>query len=239
MNIEDKLKFLTIKNAVLTVLFLAGWGAGIYVAVDQHNILSQQSTRLSEQALQLERLSALIAIDHRYEAILESIISKTKEYGTIEKYNEQQIVALARLIYEKSILYERRGLTPAIILSLFETESGFDPTAVSYAGAMGLGQVMKGTAIPYLRDMGIEWYDGVLMDPILNADVSLQHWMFLHGLFVSSNREDQDDFNITSVAYNNGYTATKHWLAGSQDYFNVGYAQTIRDNTAAYAERGL
>lgn len=41
---------------------------------------------------------------------------------------------------------ERNGIEPAILYGLIEQESGFDPTAQSSAGAMGLTQLMPGTA---------------------------------------------------------------------------------------------
>ena len=46
---------------------------------------------------------------------------------------------------------EQNGIDPALLHSLFQTESGMNPNAVSPKGAMGLGQLMPGTA----RDMGV------------------------------------------------------------------------------------
>jgi soluble lytic murein transglycosylase-like protein len=41
---------------------------------------------------------------------------------------------------------QRNGLEPALLYGLIEQESGFDPTSQSSAGAMGLTQLMPGTA---------------------------------------------------------------------------------------------
>ncbi len=41
---------------------------------------------------------------------------------------------------------QRNGLEPAVLYGLIEQESGFDPTSQSSAGAMGLTQLMPGTA---------------------------------------------------------------------------------------------
>lgn len=41
---------------------------------------------------------------------------------------------------------DRAGIDPALLASVVEHESGFDPTAVSRAGATGLAQLMPGTA---------------------------------------------------------------------------------------------
>jgi len=47
---------------------------------------------------------------------------------------------------------ERYGLPRNVFLSLVQQESGFRPDAVSRAGALGLGQLMPGTA----RDLGVD-----------------------------------------------------------------------------------
>jgi soluble lytic murein transglycosylase-like protein len=47
---------------------------------------------------------------------------------------------------------ERYGLPRNVFLSLVQQESRFDPNAVSRAGALGLGQLMPGTA----RDLGVD-----------------------------------------------------------------------------------
>ena len=52
--------------------------------------------------------------------------------------------------------------------SLIQVESGFDPTAVSHAGAMGLGQLMPGTA----RALGVT----DPFDPVANLDGAARYF---------------------------------------------------------------
>jgi soluble lytic murein transglycosylase-like protein len=47
------------------------------------------------------------------------------------------------------------GVDPRLLAALVWTESGFSPTAVSHAGAIGLAQLMPGTA----RGLGVDPYD--------------------------------------------------------------------------------
>ncbi len=51
-------------------------------------------------------------------------------------------------LYEDYILgaSNQYGLDPEFMKSLIETESAWDPNAVSHAGAMGLAQLMPATA---------------------------------------------------------------------------------------------
>jgi hypothetical protein len=69
----------------------------------------------------------------------ESLILK-KPYGA-------QVIAAAR----------KRGLDPALFAGLISTESGFSQSALSSAGAIGLGQLMPGTA----RELGVNPRDAL------------------------------------------------------------------------------
>lgn len=56
----------------------------------------------------------------------------------------------------------RHGLDPALVKAVVSAESGFDPTATSPAGAMGLMQLMPSTA----RSLGV----GDPYDPVQNVE---------------------------------------------------------------------
>ena len=53
---------------------------------------------------------------------------------------------------------QMRGLDPLILASLIRQESLFEPTAESYAGARGLGQVMPATGRGIARSLGVEGF---------------------------------------------------------------------------------
>jgi soluble lytic murein transglycosylase-like protein len=68
---------------------------------------------------------------------------------------------------------KRNGVSSALLFAVVETESNFDPNAVSPKGARGLGQVMPMTA----RDMGIS--PARLWHPEANLEASARYIRWL------------------------------------------------------------
>lgn len=81
--------------------------------------------------------------------------------------------------YKKYILQKAAamGIDPDMALRLFGTESNFNPTATSKKGAVGLGQLMPGTA----KEMGLS--DEERKDPYKNIDASLGYFSKLQNKY--------------------------------------------------------
>ncbi|MBQ7567968.1 lytic transglycosylase domain-containing protein [bacterium] len=71
------------------------------------------------------------------------------------RLSDQQVRSIAEAILHYSYYY---GLDPRLVVALVACESSFRPKAVSSAGAIGLGQLMPGTA----RQEGVNPYDAQL-----------------------------------------------------------------------------
>ncbi len=84
---------------------------------------------------------------------------------------------------------ERHGLAPALVLSVIEAESGFDPRAVSRAGAQGLMQLMPATA----ADLGVT----DPFDPAQNIEGGTRYLRWLLDRY-------DGDLDRTLAAYNWG-----------------------------------
>ena len=65
---------------------------------------------------------------------------------------------------------DRYGLDPALLAAVFWTESSYHADAVSSAGAVGLGQLMPGTA----KTLGVD-----PRDPMQNMDGSARLYRYL------------------------------------------------------------
>jgi soluble lytic murein transglycosylase len=105
-----------------------------------------------------------------------------------------------------------RGLDPLILASLIRQESLFEPTAESYAGARGLGQVMPATGRGIARSLGVE---GFTVEDLYRPSISVQFGAYY--LAVQMGVFD-DQILVALAAYNGGPGNTRRWLeAGGED----------------------
>lgn len=92
---------------------------------------------------------------------------------------------LERLAFQTA---QRHNLPPALFVAMIGTESHFCTAAISPKGALGLGQIMPGTA----RDLGLT----APFDPASNLDASAR---YLRALF-----DVHHDWSLSLAAYNAG-----------------------------------
>ena len=116
-----------------------------------------------------------------------------------------------RLLYpvaereELSKSAKANGLDPALVAGLIKQESGFNPRAVSPAGARGLMQVMPSVGTEIARSRGMKNFSAErLFDPAVNIQLGTTH---LRGLF-RGNR----DVAYIMAAYNAGEARLNRWL---------------------------
>lgn len=95
-----------------------------------------------------------------------------------ESINQPNARKLAKLIVKECSNYE--NLDPYLILAVIQVESEFSPRAISNRGAIGLMQVMPGTAEYIAEEMGID-YGGKksLYDPFINVELGIHYLSLL------------------------------------------------------------
>lgn len=127
---------------------------------------------------------------------------------------------LARRIYDAAIT---AGLEPELGFRLVRVESVFKPDAVSRVGALGLTQLMYGTAKHFEPNVTREQ----LLDPDINLRIGFK---YLRSLI----REYKGDLKLALLVYNRGPTAVNAALAMGMSPTN-GYESVV---TRGYRGRG-
>ena len=112
---------------------------------------------------------------------------------------------------------EQYDLDPYLVAAVAQTESGFDPEAVSPVGAVGLMQLMPATAAWIT---GLDTWEGDadpdLTDPIASLELGACYLHYLSGRFDGNSR-------LTLAAYNAGQGSVSDWIeaAGGADSFEL------------------
>ena len=128
---------------------------------------------------------------------------------------------LARRIYDAATT---AGIEPELAFRLVRVESVFYPRAVSSAGALGLTQLMLGTARVFEPNVTREQ----LLDPDVNLRIGLR---YLRALI----REQKGDLKLALLIYNRGPVAVQKSLSMGMSPAN-GYESIV---TKGYRGRGI
>ncbi len=132
------------------------------------------------------------------------------------------------LIYPSSPFVRQKGEKmgdPFFLHAIIRQESLFDVYAVSPAGAVGLGQIMPGTARRIAKSLGFgKFSPGLLFAPGVNAAFASHH---LGNLL----RKYRGNRILAAAAYNGGEGAVRRWLekfGKDPDLFPemIGYEET-------------
>ena len=132
------------------------------------------------------------------------------------------------------------GLDPYLLAALIRQESEFNPSAISYAGARGLMQIMPATGKGLARRLGIK---GFSTRHLYRADTSLRlgtfHFRKVHDQF-------ERRLEYTLAAYNAGEHRVEEWLtwedfADAEEFAGTipftqtrGYVQAVYRNAEVY-----
>jgi soluble lytic murein transglycosylase-like protein len=91
-------------------------------------------------------------------------------YARMPGAGQQVQEAVARTIVTES---EAVGIDPLLVLAMIEVESGFDPTAISGAGARGLMQLLPATLQREAGALGLA--DADPHDPVANVRAGVRY----------------------------------------------------------------
>jgi soluble lytic murein transglycosylase-like protein len=122
---------------------------------------------------------------------------------------------LARAILSESAAAQ---LDPLLVLAVIEVESGFDPAAVSRAGALGLMQLLPSTLQREAAGLGLAVTDP--HDPVANVRAGVR--------YLRRCLDSYRDRDVALMAYNAGPNRLYGWIqAGAVPGEVVGYARRV------------
>ena len=105
------------------------------------------------------------------------------------------------------------SIDPDLLFAVIHTESGFDPDAVSYAGARGLTQITEDTFDWLITKTGEDY----TFDDLFDANVSIKYGALFLGMLKNEFTSDRE----VLAAYHAGRGSVNKWLSDS-DYSSDG-----------------
>ncbi|HWB76529.1 MAG TPA: lytic transglycosylase domain-containing protein [Nannocystaceae bacterium] len=131
----------------------------------------------------------------------------------------------------------KHGVPPWLTYAIMQTESRFDPSATSWAGARGLIQLMPSTAKSVATQAGVTLDgDEALYDPETNIDLGMHHL----GRLVARFGNGDGAVALAIPSYNAGVGAVERWLDERKDWELDVFVEGIPyDETRKYTQSVL
>jgi soluble lytic murein transglycosylase len=119
---------------------------------------------------------------------------------------------------------QQHGFDPSLLLAVMQVESGFNPTARSSQGALGLMQVQPFSGQLMARELGIEWRGpSTLLDPEANVLIGAAYLARMNDTF--------RDLELSLAAYNVGPGRLQQILDRGKQPTGV-YARQVKSRQA-------
>jgi soluble lytic murein transglycosylase len=149
------------------------------------------------------------ALDNADRLALADIAASLGDHGLAVRFGGRDHAATRPRAYEEIVteVAEARGLDPNLLLAVMRVESVYNPRIVSYAGAVGLMQIMPRTGRLIARSLGRESEFGVddLLEPRTNLEFAA--W-YLSSLI----RRFEGRVPLAIASYNGGPHNVRRWM---------------------------
>ncbi len=129
-----------------------------------------------------------------------------------------------------------REVPDLLTYAIMQTESRFNPGAVSWAGARGLVQLMPATAKGLAKKLGVDLVPGSLHQPAINLRLGMAYLARLSRRFGGSD----GSVALAIPSYNAGAGAVDRWLSARGDWdFDLFIESIPFDETRKYTQSVL
>lgn len=192
-----------------------------FFTIEQTKVLQNKNDALS---LDVANLKLFQSQQARILQLEQALLSNKQIRARIGQDN---IASFSFKILSLADQYQDDGVTAALLLGLIEIESGFTPTIVSETKAYGLMQIVRSTAIPYLRAKNREWSEAVMFDPNINVQIGTELLVDLHRMYINRGLEKKTDFTFSLSAYNMGEKPVQD-AVNRKDKIYLNYVASVR-----------
>lgn len=127
-----------------------------------------------------------------------------QSYETAEKLEGGQNLNKPSLKALSARVAVNNSIPATLFQKLIQTESGYDPEALSSRGAMGLGQIMPETAKELGLTVGDDKAPGSVWHPESNLDASARYLKRLYDKYQREGIDEEEAWNFAAGAYNAG-----------------------------------
>lgn len=112
--------------------------------------------------------------------------------------------------YKEEIIYASNNfhVSPAIIASVINVESGYNKDRISAKGAIGLMQILPSTGEEIAKKLGREFNEEMLYNPGVNVEFGTFYLSYLLDYF--------NNFDLAICAYNAGMGNVKDWMKNEE-----------------------
>lgn len=167
--------------------------------------------------LAMELAGSLSAAGHHTDALRLMVLAVGAEPGPV---TDEQLAGLypRPWLKEVSSAAEKHGIPEYLLYALVRTESFFNASVVSHAGAVGLTQLMRPTAGDIARKLKVSEYD--LSDPATNLEF---------GAFYLAELVRRLDGNVMAAlfSYNAGISRVRSWFRAGSDLDPVLFLESL------------
>lgn len=116
-----------------------------------------------------------------------------------------------------------------MLLGLMKIESDFNPGSTGSSGEMGLAQLMEKTARHYSSQLGYEYNEESVYDPIRNIDLAVEHLVYLKKLY-------NGDKHMMLTAYNRGTKGLQTYMEQKKSPYEDPSMSTYSVEALKYSE---
>lgn len=159
-----------------------------------------------------------------WEKAIEPVTTKLGDIADTLKQATASLMPKGKFLYEAPIAAaaKKYGLDPKVLEGLIKTESNFDPSARSSAGAVGIAQLMP------------QYFPNAGKNPFADIDDAAKHLATLKAHFAKNGASGDDDAMYLALA---AYNAGESRVRGSNLMKSGG--QPLADETADYPGKVL